>query len=82
MPSFKLFEEQEESYKQEIFPESTPKIAVEAGATMGWYKYVGHNGGVIGLDRFGASAPGPIALDKLGINVNAIVELAKKLVKK
>ena len=39
-------------------PEGTPKLAVEAGATLGWYKYVGHNGGVIGLDRFGASAPG------------------------
>ncbi len=49
---------------------------------MGWWKYVGHNGGIIGLDRFGASAPGPIALDKLGINVNAVVELAKKLVAK
>ena len=82
MPSFKIFDEQQKSYKDELFPEGTPKIAVEAGATMGWWKYVGHNGGIIGLDRFGASAPGPIALDKLGINVNAVVELAKKLVKK
>ena len=63
-------------------PENTPKLAVEAGATMGWYKYVGHNGGVIGLDRFGASAPGPIALEKLGFNVANVVEQAKKLVKK
>ena len=49
---------------------------------MGWYKYVGHNGGVIGLDRFGASAPGAIALEKLGISVANVVEHAKKLVKK
>ncbi len=80
MPSFRIFDEQEQAYKDTLFPENTPKIAVEAGATMGWWKYVGHNGGIIGLDRFGASAPGPIALDKLGINVNAVVELAKKLV--
>ena len=80
MPSFAVFEEQEQSYKDQLFPEDTPKIAVEAGATMGWWKYVGHNGGIIGLDRFGASAPGPIALDKLGINVNAVVDLAKNLV--
>jgi transketolase len=82
MPSFKLYDEQDESYKAGLMPEETPKLAIEAGATMGWYKYVGHNGGVIGLDRFGASAPGPIALDKLGINVAHIVEQAKKLVKK
>ena len=82
MPSFAVFEEQEQSYKDELFPEGTPKLAVEAGATMGWWKYVGHNGGIIGIDRFGASAPGPIALEKLGISVANVVEHAKKLVKK
>lgn len=82
MPSFKLFEEQDDAYKTSIFPENTPKLAVEAGSTMGWYKYVGHNGGVIGLDRFGASAPGPIAMEKLGISVSHVVEKAKQLVKK
>ncbi len=82
MPSFRIFEEQDAAYKASLLPEATPKIAVEAGATMGWYKYIGHNGAVIGLDRFGASAPGSIALDKLGINVSHIVEQAKTLVKK
>ena len=82
MPSFRLFDEQDEAYKSSLFPENTPKLAVEAGATMGWYKYVGHNGGVIGIDRFGASAPGPIALEKLGISVPHVVEKAKQLVKK
>jgi transketolase len=82
MPSFKIYDEQDESYKSSLMPEDTPKLAIEAGATLGWYKYIGHNGGVIGLDRFGASAPGAIALDKLGINVAHVVELAKKLVKK
>ncbi|RSL17483.1 transketolase [Edaphobacter aggregans] len=82
MPSTKIFDEQTDAYKATILPESTPKIAIEAGATLGWYKYIGHNGVVIGIDRFGASAPGPIALDKLGINVAHVVEQAKKLVKK
>jgi transketolase len=81
MPSFKIYDEQSDKYKASLMPEDTPKLAIEAGATMGWYKYVGHNGGVIGLDRFGASAPGAIALDKLGINVAHVVEEAKKLVK-
>jgi len=82
MPSFKIFDEQEQSYKDQLFPENTPKLALEAGATLGWYKYIGHNGAVIGIDRFGASAPGPIALEKLGISVAHVVEQAKKLVKK
>jgi len=82
MPSFKIYDEQTDAYKASLLPEATPKIAIEAGATLGWYKYIGHNGAVIGLDRFGASAPGPIALDKLGINVANVVEHAKKLVKK
>ena len=82
MPSFKIYDEQDADYKTSLLPEATPKLAVEAGATMGWYKYIGHNGSVIGLDRFGASAPGAIALEKLGISVSHIVEQAKKLVKK
>ena len=82
MPSTKIFDEQEESYKQQLFPEDTPKLAVEAGATLGWWKYVGHNGGIIGIDRFGASAPGPIALEKLGISVAHVVEEAKRLTAK
>lgn len=82
MPSFAIFEEQDEAYKMGIFPHGVPKISVEAGATMGWWKYVGRDGITIGLDRFGASAPGPIALEKLGISVARCVEAAKTLVKK
>jgi transketolase len=82
MPSFKIFEEQSEEYKMSIFPHGVAKISVEAGATMGWWKYIGRDGVAIGIDRFGASAPGPIALEKLGISVGHVVEAAKKLVKK
>ena len=79
MPSTKIFDEQDEAYRKQIFPEETPKIAVEAGATIGWWKYVGHNGGIVGIDRFGASAPGPVALDKLGINVGHVIEEVKRV---
>jgi transketolase len=82
MPSFKIFEEQSEEYKMSIFPHGVPKISVEAGATMGWWKYIGRDGVAIGVDRFGASAPGPIVLEKLGISVANVVDHAKKLVKK
>jgi transketolase len=79
MPSFKIFEEQSDEYKASIFPLGTPTISVEAGATMGWWKYVGRTGVAIGVDRFGASAPGPLVLEKLGISVENVVKHAKKL---
>jgi transketolase len=82
MPSFRVFDEQTAAYKAELLPEGVPKISLEAGATLGWYKYIGTNGVAIGIDRFGASAPGPIAMEKLGISVANVVEHAKKLVKK
>jgi transketolase len=81
MPSFKLFEEQDEAYKLSIFPHAAKIVSVEAGATMGWWKYIGRDGIAIGLDRFGASAPGAIALEKLGISVAHCVEAAKSLLK-
>jgi transketolase len=80
MPSFKIFDEQSEEYKASIFPHGVPKISLEAGATMGWWKYIGREGVAIGVDRFGASAPGPIVLEKLGISVGNVVEKAKGLV--
>ena len=82
MPSFRIFEEQTEEYKASIFPKGVPTISVEAGATMGWWKYVGREGVAIGVDRFGASAPGPVVMEKLGISVANVVETARKLVKK
>ncbi len=82
MPSWKIFEEQSEEYKASIFPDHLPKLAVEAGSPLGWWKYVGRHGDVIGLERFGASAPGKIALEKLGYSVGNIANRAKALVER
>ena len=82
MPSFEIFDEQPEEYKMSIFPHGVPKISVEAGATMGWWKYIGREGIAIGIDHFGASAPGPLVLEKFGFSVANVVEKAKSLVKK
>jgi transketolase len=82
MPSTHIFDEQPESYRASIFPDHLPKLAIEAGATLGWWKYVGRDGDVIGLDRFGASAPGAIALEKLGFGVDNVVARAKALVER
>ncbi len=81
MPSWKLFEEQSADYKAGTLPAGLPKLAVEAGATLGWWKYVGSNGDVLGIDRFGASAPGPKVLAELGFTPENIAARAKKLVK-
>jgi transketolase len=82
MPSFKIFEEQDEAYKLSIFPHGVPKISLEAGSTLGWYKYIGREGIALGVDRFGASAPAPLVQDKLGISTAHVVEAAKKLLGK
>jgi transketolase len=82
MPSVRIFEEQPDSYKDSIFPDHLPKLAIEAGASLGWWKYVGRDGDVIGLDRFGASAPGATALEKLGFGTDNVVARAKALVER
>ena len=80
-PSWKIFEEQTAEYKASVLPAGVPRLAVEAGATLGWWKYVGLDGDVIGLDRFGASAPGPKVLAELGFGADSVAARAKRLVK-
>jgi transketolase len=82
MPSFHVFEEQPEAYKQQIFPDHLPKLAVEAGAPMCWWKYVGRHGDVIGLERFGASSPGPKVMEELGFSPANITKRAKQLLER
>ena len=80
-PSWKIFEEQTAEYKASVLPVGVPRLAVEAGATLGWWKYVGLDGDVLGVDRFGASAPGPVVMEKLGFSAGNVATRAKKLVK-
>jgi len=82
MPSFRIFEEQDEAYKEQIFPDHLPKLAVEAGAPMCWWKYVGRHGDVIGLERFGASGVGAKVLEALGFSPQNIVSRAKHLLER
>jgi transketolase len=81
MPSWRIFEEQTAAYKASVLPAGVPRLAIEAGATLGWWKYVGLDGDVIGLDRFGASAPGAIVMKELGFSAENVAARAKKLVK-
>ena len=80
MPSTNIFDEQPQEYKDSVLPKNILKrVAVEAGVTLGWYKYVGLEGRVIGLDRFGASAPYKTLYKEFGITTDAIVEAVNSL---
>ena len=81
MPSWKIFDEQPPEYRASVLQAGVPKLAVEAGSPLGWWKYVGADGDVIGLKRFGASAPGKIVMAELGFTPENVAARAKALVK-
>ena len=78
MPSTEIFDTQSIAYRAFILPENVrARVAVEAGATLGWHKYVGDYGRVVGLDRFGASAPYEVLYEKFGLTPDAIAAAAR-----
>ncbi|AMW28178.1 MULTISPECIES: transketolase [Arthrospira] len=80
MPSWELFEKQDAAYKESVFPASVKKrLAVEAGVSFGWCRYVTDEGATISIDTFGASAPGGVVLEKFGFTVDNVVAKAKEL---
>jgi transketolase len=80
LPCFELFEEQSQEYRDEVLPPAvTARLAVEAGVCQGWDRYVGTQGAVICLNRFGASAPGEVAMRELGFNVDNVLAHARAL---
>jgi len=81
MPCWELFEAQPPSYRQEVLPPGSKRLSLEAGAGMGWHKYVGQEGRVLSLERFGASAPGEVVMEKLGFTVGEVLKRARELLK-
>ena len=83
MPSWELFEKAPADYQNKVLPSDvTARVSVEAGITMGWERYVGRSGAIIGIDRFGASAPGATVMEKFGFTADHVVEKALEIVKK
>ncbi len=76
MPSWELFADQDEGYREEVLPPGLPSVSVEAGIAMGWERWVDRS---VSIERFGASAPGAEVLEKLGINPDHVVEVARGL---
>jgi transketolase len=82
MPSWELFERASKNYRDKVLPPNvTARVAVEAGISMGWERYVGSQGAVIGIDRFGASAPGGTIMQKYGMKASAVVAKAMALLR-
>ncbi len=82
MPSHELFARQDETYRDSVLPKAVKRIAMEAAHPMSWYRWVGDDGVILGIERFGASAPAATIYTHLGITVDRMVETAKKLVGK
>jgi transketolase len=79
LPSWELFDEQTAEYRESVLPPGVPRVSVEAGRTLGWERYVGPNGRSIGVDRFGASAPGPVVQKELGLTVDHVLSVVREL---
>ena len=83
MPSWRLFEEQTKEYRQSVLPPAvTARLAVEAASPLGWERWTGAAGAIIGIDRFGASAPGATLFEEYGFTVDRVVEQALALVQR
>jgi transketolase len=82
MPCWELFEEQSQGYRNEVLPPSiTARLAIEAGVSLGWDRYVGLSGDILSIDRFGASAPGDIAMKQFGFTPENVINRARALLK-
>lgn len=82
MPSWELFEKTSQEYKDKVLlPDVTIRITIETGISMGWERYAGSNGAVIGINEFGASAPGNVVMEKFGFTSENIVQKATELLK-
>jgi len=80
MPCWELFDEQDEAYRESVLPKAvTKRLVVEAASSFGWCRYLGNEGAMISIDRFGVSAPGNVALEKFGYTVDNVVAKAKAL---
>ena len=83
MPSWELFEAQSQAYRDEVLPpDVTARLAVELGVAQGWQRYTGEHGDMLGIDRYGASAPAEVLLREYGFTVDNVVQRAKALLQR
>ncbi|MCA9562013.1 MAG: transketolase [Myxococcales bacterium] len=78
MPCWEAFDKQDAEYRNRVLPPDVRKVAIEAGSSFGWHRYVGNGGGFVTIDHFGASAPASVLAEKFGLTVEAVVETARQ----
>jgi transketolase len=76
MPSWELFEAQDDAYRESVLPDDLPTVSVEAGIRMGWERYADS---IVSIDRFGASAPGQVVLENLGMTATNVADHVRRL---
>ncbi|MBN9114248.1 MAG: transketolase, partial [Pandoraea sp.] len=79
MPSTNVFDRQDKAYRDSVLPRGVPRVAIEAGVTAFWHKYVGLEGGVVGIDTFGESAPAGVLFKHFGFTVDHVVATVKSV---
>ena len=77
VPSFELFDQQTKAYQTKVIGKGTARVAVEAGIRQGWDRFIGEDGGFVGMSSFGASAPAEVLYEKFGITAEAVVAEVK-----
>jgi transketolase len=82
LPCWNLFDKQPEDYREAVLPPGIPMLALEAGVSLGWRPYVGPGIEVIGVDRFGASAPGNTVMKEYGFNIEHVIQRALAMIKR
>jgi transketolase len=80
LPSWEVFQAQPAAYREEVLPASVKaRVAIEAGVSFGWERWVGDAGAVVGLDHFGASAPAEVLFERFGFTVDNVVATARRV---
>jgi transketolase len=80
LPCWERFEAQDAAYRESVLPRAVrARVTVEAGVSLGWERYAGDDGAIIGIDRFGASAPGPTIVAELGFTVERVADVARRV---
>ncbi len=82
LPCWELFAAQPETYRHEVIPPNVPLLAIEAGIPLGWQAYLGSEAAVIGIDHFGASAPGDVVMQEYGFTVENVCQRAREVMER
>jgi transketolase len=82
LPCWEAFDAQDEAYRESVIPTAVRRrVTIEVGASLGWERYAGDEGAIVGLDHFGASAPAPVIFEHLGFTVDRVADVARRVVR-